>query len=116
MIMSSFNDCTQADHHVLQAALLFLQMQVKHMWHHQTQFQVIAEHKASHQAKTETHNPWLQLNQNWEILQSIYHNNDIHSLQWQLALDDDPTHQIAIDTANTCILEYQSIHPTLVAR
>jgi hypothetical protein len=35
MTNSSYNNHTQADLHAIQAALLFLQMQLKHIWHHQ---------------------------------------------------------------------------------
>jgi hypothetical protein len=85
------------------------------------QFGVITKHEASLDAlcqlfKTDTHNPQWQLNRNWEILQSINHNNDIHNMKCQLAHDNSPTHQSAIDTANTCILEYQATHPTLAAK
>jgi hypothetical protein len=63
MINSSYNDCTQANLHAIQAALLFLHMQLKHIWHHQMQFQVITKHKALLDAlcqlfKTDIHNPW----------------------------------------------------------
>jgi hypothetical protein len=121
MINSSYNNHTQADLHAILAALLFLQMQLNHIWHHQMQFQVITKHEASLNAlcqlfKTDTHNPQWQLNCKWEILQSINHNNNIHNMKCQLAQDDNPTHQAAIDTANTCILEYQATHLTLVAR
>jgi hypothetical protein len=37
-------------------------------------------------------------------------------MKCQLAQDDNPTHQLAIDTTNTCILEYQAAHTTSVAR
>jgi hypothetical protein len=37
-------------------------------------------------------------------------------MKCQLAQDNNPTHQTAIDTATTCILEYQATYPTLVAR
>jgi hypothetical protein len=85
------------------------------------QFRVITEHEALLDAlcqlfKTDTHNPQLWLNCNWEILQSINHNNNIHNMKCQLAQDDNPTHPMAIDTANTHILEYQATHLTLVAR
>jgi hypothetical protein len=65
MINSSYNDCTQADLHAIQAAILFLQMQLKHIWHQQMQFRVITEHEASLNAlcqlfKTDTHNPVVQ--------------------------------------------------------
>jgi hypothetical protein len=85
------------------------------------QFQVITEHEASldalcHLYKTDNHNPQWRLNQNWEILQSINHNNDIHNMKCQLAQDDNPTHTLAIDTANTRILEYQAANATSVAR
>jgi hypothetical protein len=46
MTNSSYDDCTQANLHTVQAALLFLQMQLKHIWHHQMQFWVITEHEA----------------------------------------------------------------------
>jgi hypothetical protein len=118
MNTSSFNNSTQADLHANQAALLFLQMQLKHIWHHQMQVQVITKHKAlltalCHLWKTDTHNPRWRLNQNWEILQSINYNNDIHNLKCQLAQDDNPVHQIAFDT---CILKYQATHKTLEAK
>jgi hypothetical protein len=45
MITGGYNNSTQADLQTLQAALLFLQMQLKHIWHHQNQFQVINEMK-----------------------------------------------------------------------
>jgi hypothetical protein len=85
------------------------------------QFWVITENEASLNAlcqlfKTDTHNPWWGLNRNWEILQSINHNSDIHNMKFQLAQDDTPTHQSAFDTANTHILEYQATHPTLEAK
>jgi hypothetical protein len=85
------------------------------------QLWVITKHEASldalcHLFKTDSHNPQWQLNRNWEILQSINHNNDIHNMKCQLVQDDNPTHQTAIDTGNTCIFEYQATHPTLVAR
>jgi hypothetical protein len=121
MTTSSYNNCTQADLQTLQAALLFLQMHLKHVWHHQMQFQVITEHKAlltalCHLWKTDTHNPQQRLNWNWKILQSINHNNDIHNMKCQLAQDNNPTHHVAINTPNTCMLEYQATHLTLVAR
>jgi hypothetical protein len=77
MINSSYNDL-----HAIQAALLFLQMQLKHIWHHQMQFRVITKHEALLDAlcqlfKTDTHNPQWQLNRNWEILQSLNHNNEL---------------------------------------
>jgi hypothetical protein len=37
-------------------------------------------------------------------------------MKCQLVQDDNPTHQNAIDTANTRIIEYQTAHPTLVAK
>jgi hypothetical protein len=82
------------------------------------QFQVITKHEALLVAlcqlfKTDIHNLQLQLNCNWEILQSINHNVNIHNMKCQLAQDNNPTHQVAIDMA---ILEYQATHPTLVAR
>jgi hypothetical protein len=46
MINSSYNDHTRADLHAIQAALLFLQMQLKHIWHQQMQFRVITKHKS----------------------------------------------------------------------
>jgi hypothetical protein len=90
-------------------------MQLKHIWNHQMQFQVITQHEAllealCHLQKTDNHNPQWQLNQNWEILQSINHNNNIHNMKCQLAQDNNPTHQFAINTAHTCILEYQAAH------
>jgi hypothetical protein len=71
MTTSSYNNCTQADLHTLQAALLFLQMQLKHIWHHQMQFWVITKHEAlldtlSTIQDRYAHNPWWQLNQNWK--------------------------------------------------
>jgi hypothetical protein len=67
MITSGYNDCTQADLHTNQAALLFLQMQLKHIWHHQMQFCVITKHEALLDAlcqlfKTDAHNPQWWLN------------------------------------------------------
>jgi hypothetical protein len=61
MTTSSFNNCTQAKLHTIQAALLFLQMHLKHVWHHQMQLQVITEHEAllnalCHLCKTDNHN------------------------------------------------------------
>jgi hypothetical protein len=93
-------------------------MQLKHIWHHQMQFWVITKHEALLDAlcqlfKTDTHNPQWWLNCNWEILQSIYHNNDIHYMKCQLVQDDNMTHKTAIDTANTHIFEYQANHLTL---
>jgi hypothetical protein len=38
MTTSSYNNHTQADLQALQVALLFLQMHLKHVWHHQMQF------------------------------------------------------------------------------
>jgi hypothetical protein len=119
--MLSFNNHTQAKLHAIQAALLFLQMQLKHVWHHQMQLQVITEHEAlldalCHLWKTDSHNPWWRLNHNWEILQSINHNNNIHNMKFQLAQDNNPAHQCANYMANTCILEYQATHMTSVAR
>jgi hypothetical protein len=82
---------------------------------------MITEHEALLDAlcqlfKTDTHNPQWHLDHNWEILQSIIHNNDIHNMKCQLVQDNNPTHQAAIDTANTCIFKYQATHPTLTAR
>jgi hypothetical protein len=37
-------------------------------------------------------------------------------LKMPASQDDNPTHQFTIETANTCILEYQATHPTLVAK
>jgi hypothetical protein len=45
MTTSSYNNHTQADLHMLQAALQFLQMQLNHIWQHQIKFQVITKHK-----------------------------------------------------------------------
>jgi hypothetical protein len=40
----------------------------------------------------------------------IYHpQQQYHSLQWQLALEADLTHQVVINTANTHIIKYQKI-------
>jgi hypothetical protein len=85
------------------------------------QFWVITGHEAlldalCHLYKTDNHNLQWQLHQNWEVLQSINHNNDIQNMKCQLAQDNNPTHQFAIDTAHTCILEYQAMHMTSVAR
>jgi hypothetical protein len=85
------------------------------------QFRVITKHEASLDAlcqlfKTDTHNPQWWLNCNWEILQSINHNNDIHNMKCQLVQDDNMIQKTAIDMANTCIFEYQASHPTLVAK
>jgi hypothetical protein len=81
---------------------------------------VITKHEALLNAlcqlfKTDSHNPQWRLNHNWEILQSIIHNNDIHNMKCQLAQDNNPTHQMAIDMANTHILKYQATCLTLVA-
>jgi hypothetical protein len=43
MTTPSFNNRTQAKLHAIQAVLLFLQMQLKHVWHQQMQFQVITD-------------------------------------------------------------------------
>jgi hypothetical protein len=85
------------------------------------QLRVITEHEAlldalCHLYKTDNHNLQWQLNRNWEILRSINHNNNIHNMKCQLAEDDNPTHKFAIDTAHTCILEYQAANTTSVAR
>jgi hypothetical protein len=42
----SFNDRTRADPHAIQAALLFLQMQLRLIWHTKLVFQVITARKA----------------------------------------------------------------------
>jgi hypothetical protein len=59
---SSYNDRTSADLHALQPALLFLQMQLTHIFQEQLNLQVVPEHKAplttlAHILKIETHNP-----------------------------------------------------------
>jgi hypothetical protein len=121
MNRSSFNNRKRAEPHAIQAALLFLQMHLKHIWNHQMQFRVITQHEAPldalcHLHKTDNHNPQWRLNRNWEILQSINHNNNIHNMKCQLAQDYNPIHQFAINTAHTCILEYQAAHTTEVAK
>jgi hypothetical protein len=62
LITSSYNDRTRADLHALQVALLFLQMQLTHIFQDQQHLQAVTEHKAPltaliHILKIETHTP-----------------------------------------------------------
>jgi hypothetical protein len=121
MITSSYNDRTRADLHALQAALLFLQMQLTHIFQEQLHLQSVTEHEAPlttlvHILKIETHSPRWRLNRNWDILNSIMHNIHIHQLNWYLAQDDNPVHQHALQTANICIMEYETKYPTTQPR
>jgi hypothetical protein len=97
MITSSYNDRTRADLHALQAALLFLQMQLTHIFQEQLHFHTVTKHKAPltglvHILKIETHNPQWRLNRNWDILNSIMHNIHIHQLNWYLGQYNNITH------------------------
>jgi hypothetical protein len=101
MITSSYYYRTRADLHALQAALLFLQMQLTHIFQEQLHLQAVTEHKAPltalvHILKIETHNPRWQLNRNWDILNSIMHNIHIHQLNWYMAQDDNLVHQFTL--------------------
>jgi hypothetical protein len=102
--------------HALRAALLFLQLQLTHIFQEQLHLQAVTEHNAPltalvHILKIETHNPRWQLNRNWDILNSIMHNIHIHQLNWYLGQDDNPVH--VLQTANICIMEYEAKYPTL---
>jgi hypothetical protein len=118
MTTSSYNDRTRADLHVLQAALLFLQTQLTHIFQEQLHFQAVTEHEAPltalvHILKIETHNPRWRLNRNCDILNSIMHNIHIHQLNWYMAQDENLVHQRALQTANTHIMEYETKYPTV---
>jgi hypothetical protein len=117
MITSSYNDRTRADLHTLQAALLFLQMQLTHIFQEKLYLQAVTKHEAPltalvHILKIETRNPRWRLNRNWDILNSIMHNIHIHQLNWYLAQDDNPVHQRALRTASIRITEYETKYPT----
>jgi hypothetical protein len=102
--------------HTLQAALLFLQMQLTHIFQEQLHLQAVAEHKAPltapiHILKIETHNPRWRLSRNWDILNSIKHPHT--SVNWYMAQDNSLVHQHALQTANTCIMGYKAKYSTL---
>jgi hypothetical protein len=49
----------------------------------------------------------------YEILQSLSHNIHTHNLNWYLGQQDNPIHQKAPRTANTCIVKNEAKYPTL---